>query len=76
MLKFDKMKIVSDISNIEIYDEDVFEKILKNGVLVELRYRIENPYYLYVEVDYLENELVIEFTGMGRYSKFNPLCKK
>lgn len=63
MLKFDKIKIVSDISNIEIYDENVFDKILKNGVLTEMRYRIEYPYYLYVEVDFSENELVIEFRG-------------
>ena len=73
MLKFDKIKIVSDISNIEIYDEDVFEKILKNGVLVELRYRIENPYYLYVEVDYLENELV---ANKFLQSKINIFKKK
>lgn len=63
MLKFDNIKIVSDISNIEIYDENVFDKIVKNGVLTELRYRIEYPYYLYVEVDFSENELVIEFRG-------------
>lgn len=76
MLKFDKIKIVSDISNIEIYDEDVFEKILKNGVLVELRYRMENPYYLYVEVDYLENELVIEFTGKILGKKYPMLISE
>lgn len=76
MLKFDKIKIVSDISNIEIYDEDVFEKILKNGVLAELRYRIENPYYLYVEVDYLENELVIEFTSKILGKKYPMLISE
>ena len=60
MLKFDKIKIVSDISNIEIYDEDIFEKKYKNDVLTELRYMAEEPYYLYVEVDFEKNELVIE----------------
>lgn len=55
--------MVSDISNIEIYDENIFEKIYKNDVLKELRYMVEEPYYLYVEVDFEENELVIEFTG-------------
>lgn len=63
MLKFDKIKIVSDISNVEIYDEDIFEKKYKNDVLTELRYMAEGPYYLYIEVDFEENELVIEFTG-------------
>ena len=63
MLTFDKIKMVSDISNIEIYDENIFEKIYKNDVLKELRYMVDEPYYLYVEVDFEENELVIEFTG-------------
>ena len=63
MLTFDKIKMVSDISNIEIYDENIFEKKYKNNVLMELRYMVEEPYYLYVEVDFEENELVIEFTG-------------
>ena len=45
MLKFDKIKIVSDISNIEIYDEDIFEKKYKNDVLTELRYMAEEPYF-------------------------------
>jgi hypothetical protein len=52
VLKFDKIKIVSDISNIEIYDEDIFEKKYKNDVLTEIRYMAEEPYYLYVEVDF------------------------
>lgn len=55
--------MVSDISNIQIYDENIFEKIYKNDVLKELRYMVDEPYYLYVEVDFEENELVIEFTG-------------
>jgi hypothetical protein len=55
--------MVSDISNIEIYDENIFEKIYKNDILKELRYMVDEPYYLYVEVDFEENELVIEFTG-------------
>ena len=63
MLTFDKIKMVSDISNIEIYDENIFENIYKNDVLKELRYMVDEPYYLYVEVDFEENELVIEFTG-------------
>ena len=56
MLTFDKIKMVSDISNIEVYDDDIFEKIYKNDVLKELRYMVDEPYYLYVEVDFEENE--------------------
>ena len=76
MLKFDKIKIVSDISNIEIYDEDIFEKKYKNDVLTELRYMAEEPYYLYVEVDFEENELVIEFTGKVLGKDYPKLISK
>ena len=31
-------------------------KIYKNDVLKELRYMVDEPYYLYVEVDFEENE--------------------
>ena len=67
MLKFDKIKIVSDISNIEIYDEDIFEKKYKNDVLTELRYMAEEPYYLYIEVDFEENELVSDDLNATEY---------
>ena len=76
MLKFDKIKIVSDISNIEIYDDDIFEKKYKNDVLTELRYMAEEPYYLYIEVDFEENELVIEFTGKVLGKDYPKLISK
>ena len=76
MLKFDKIKIISDISNIEIHDEYIFEKKYKNDVLTELRYMAEEPYYLYIEVDFEENELVIEFTGKVLGKDYPKLISK
>lgn len=63
MLKFDKFKIVSDLKNIKIYDENRFNKIIKNNIVTELIFNISNPYSLCIKLDYVANELVIEFSG-------------
>ncbi|MBR7005154.1 MAG: hypothetical protein IKI00_09355 [Bacteroidales bacterium] len=72
MLTFDKLKIVSTLSNIEIIDEDKFQKVMANGSVVLLKYYQDNPFLLDIKIDYIEQELVIEFTGrvLGKeYSK-------
>ena len=63
MIKFDKIKIVSSIENIKSLNEDVFENKVKDGCIVEQRYTMMSPYYLYIEADYCEQELILEFTG-------------
>lgn len=70
MLTFDKLKLVTQLENIKIFDEDAFEKIVKDGVITALKYHLPAP-SLYVEIDYLDNELVIEFSGkiLGRCYK-------
>ena len=63
MIKFDKIKIVSSIDNVKSLNEDVFENKIKDGCIVEQRYTMMSPYYLYIEADYREQELILEFTG-------------
>ena len=63
MLRFDKLKIVSSLENIEILDYSKFECKVIDGRIVEYKFTLKSPYLLYLEVDYLEKELVIEFTG-------------
>ncbi len=63
MIKFDKIKIVSSIENVKSLNEEVFENKVKDGCIVEQRYTMMSPYYLYIEVDYREQELILEFTG-------------
>ena len=63
MIKFDKIKIVSSIENVKSLNEDVFENRVKDGCIVEQRYTMMSPYYLYIEADYPEQELILEFTG-------------
>lgn len=63
MITFDKLKIVSNITNIEITDEKQFKVETKDGIVVARKYHNEQPYLLDIKIDYIERELVIEFTG-------------
>ena len=63
MITFDKLKIVSDITSIEIHDTSRFEVITKRGVVTALKYYQEVPYLLMIKVDYQNREVVIEFSG-------------
>ena len=73
MLTFDKLKLVTKIDYIQIDDIDGFQQIIKNNTLKELKYNITYPYLLYIEIDYLENELVIEFSGKILGSDYKKL---
>ena len=68
MITFDKLKIVSDISTIEIHDQSRFEVKIKKGVVTALKFYQELPYLLMIKVDYQNREVVIEFSGkvLGR----------
>ena len=72
MLKFDKLKIVSNLKNIIIYNENSFNKVMKNNIVTEMIYSVVYPYSLYIKIDYVNHELVIEFSGKilkGDYPK-------
>ena len=73
MLTFDKLKLVTKIDYIQIDDIDRFQQIITNNTLKELKYNITYPYLLYIEIDYLENELVIEFSGKILGSDYKKL---
>lgn len=63
MIRLDRLKIVSSLNNIEILDYSKFECKIIDNCIVEYKFSSKSPYLLYIEVDYLEKELVIEFTG-------------
>lgn len=73
MLTFDKLKIVTNIDYIQIDDIDRFQQTIKNNTLTELKFNIISPYLLYIEIDYLEKELVIEFSGKILGSDYKKL---
>ena len=76
MLKFDKIKISSSIDNISRINEDKFQSIIKDGIICEQKFSIQSPYSLYVEADYQERELVIEFTGKILKDNYSDLIHR
>ena len=76
MIKLDKVKIVSPLDFIEILDYSKFECKVKDDCISEYRFSILSPYLLYVEVDYLEQELVLEFTGKILKDDYPQLINK
>ena len=72
MLTFDKLKIVTKLEYIKIEDEYAFEKIVRGDILSSLKYHLPQP-SLYIEIDYIENELVIEFSGKILFHRYKEL---
>ena len=63
MLTFDKLKLVTKIENIKILEESAFSIKSKDNVISHLEFHQKVPFLLNIEVDYEDNELVLEFTG-------------
>lgn len=62
-MKFDKIKLLSNIKNISSIKSDCFEKKMKNGRIVGWHYKQEYPFLLSIEKKNQSSELIIEFTG-------------
>ena len=76
MITLDKIKIISTLDKIEIIDNTCFQTIIKNDIVVEQKYTAISPFLIYIELDYLGNELVIEFTGKILLDRYNELINK
>lgn len=63
MLKFDKIKLVTDIDDIEILDERQFNVTCKGDQISSMKFYQEVPYLLNIKIDFEASESVIEFTG-------------
>lgn len=62
-MKFDKIKILSNIKNISYINKNIFEKVIRNGRITAWHYKQETPFLLIISKSNLRNELIIEFTG-------------
>ena len=63
MLRFDKFKIVCNTKYVQNINTDCFIANMKNDELLYYKYQQKTPYSLLVMVNYLKNELSIEFTS-------------
>ena len=73
MLKFDKIKLVTDIEDIQILDEDQFKITYMDNHITSMKFYQETPYLLNVKIDYDASEAVIEFTGKILKSDYKKL---
>ena len=63
MLTFDRLKIVASIDAIQVIDDSVFVKEVKDGMLLSMKYYQDKPNMLMVKIDFMQNETVVEFSG-------------
>ena len=63
MIKFDKLKLVTNIDYISDIDCSKFVLNSKEDTILYYKYQQERPFSLLVMVSYQHNELVLEFTG-------------
>ena len=73
MLKFDKIKLVTDIDDIEILDERQFNVTCKGDQISSMKFYQEVPYLLNIKIDFEASEAVIEFTGKILKSDYKKL---
>ncbi len=59
-----------------ILNHDLFQSKIVKGELAELSYTQVTPYSLYVEVDYKESEVVLDFTGKILLNKYPQLISR
>lgn len=63
MITLDKMKIIAPLECVTVIRQEAFESKIRNGVTISTSYTQTKPYMLYLEIDYEEQESVIEFSG-------------
>ena len=73
MLKFDKIKLVTNIEDIEILDERQFNVTCKGDQISSMKFYQEVPYLLNIKIDFEASEAVIEFTGKILKSDYKKL---
>ena len=73
MLKFDKIKLVTNIEDIEILDERQFNLTYKDNQISAMKFYQEIPYLLNIKIDFEASEVVIEFTGKILKSDYKKL---
>lgn len=76
LLTLDKLKLVSHIKSILVLDESRFTCDIIGGQLTRLKYRQKKPYLLSIDVNYSDNEVVVEFTGKVLGGEYPRLITK
>jgi site-specific DNA-cytosine methylase len=73
VLTFDKLKLVTNINDIEVLDTSLFNITYKNDVMASMKFYQDIPYLLMIKIDFECSEAVIEFTGKILKSEYKKL---
>lgn len=73
MITLDKVKLVTSLDYVKIINKEIYDTKYKSGVLTSISFNITEPYSVYMELDYEEDELVIEFSGKILKDRYNEL---
>lgn len=72
-IRFDKLKIITEISNIRSINSRLFTKNVRNGRIASWTYNGNSPYNLMIQKNREKQELIIEFTGKILLDKYPDL---
>lgn len=76
MIKFDKMKLVTDIRNISHIDKAAFTQTYKDGELSNCKYEQKRPFHLSIVANQKQRELTVEFSGKILLDAYPDLINK
>lgn len=75
MFGLDKLKLVMDLDDIEITNEEAFIKKVVGDELLGLSFKQTEPFSLTIKIDYRHDEAVVEFTGKVLLSDYHNLIR-
>ncbi len=73
---YDKLKIITKINYIDNINNNEFISHYKDNELLYYKYQQKSPYSLLIMINYIHNELVIEFTSKILKERFVELINK
>ena len=76
MIKLDKVKIITKLDYVTYFNEEIFEKTIKNKRVEKYTFYQKTPYSLFIGLDILANELILEFTGKILKDNYPKLINK
>ncbi len=76
MLRFDKIKLKSDVENISCFNQEAFHAEFVNGELISYKYYQDKPYHLSVLADFQHRKLMLEFSAKILFDKYPSLINK
>lgn len=63
MIRLDKVKIISNLDYVKDFNDELFEKTIKNQSIEKYTFFQKIPYSLFIGLDFLANEFILEFTA-------------